>query len=71
MITDELYERGLVLRREMFGAESADAQALANGVTPMEVRELLQAHLYYGIPAMVNGFATASRILGGDLTMED
>jgi 4-carboxymuconolactone decarboxylase len=129
VITDELYERGLAIRREMFGAEGAEAQvestteftdklqdiitrncfgdiwsrpgltrrerslitvamlvalgrpnqvavhlrgAVANGVTPTEVRELLlHAHLYCGIPAMVDGFATASKILGDDLTMED
>jgi 4-carboxymuconolactone decarboxylase len=46
--------------------------AVANGVTPTEVRELLlHAHLYCGIPAMVDGFATASTVLGDDLTMED
>jgi hypothetical protein len=32
---------------------------------------LTRAHLCCGIPAMVEGFATASGILGDDLTMED
>jgi carboxymuconolactone decarboxylase family protein len=79
VIPDELYERGPAVRHEMFGAEGAEAQvaghrrdALANGVSAMEIRELpLQTHLYCGIPAMVDGFATASRVLSDDLTMED
>jgi 4-carboxymuconolactone decarboxylase len=38
--------------------------AINNGVTPEEVRELLlQSSLYCGIPAAVDGFRSAARVL--------
>jgi hypothetical protein len=65
VITDELHERGPAIRREMFAAEGADAQVeWSRPALTRRERSLITV-------AMIDGFATASRILGDDLTVED
>jgi alkylhydroperoxidase/carboxymuconolactone decarboxylase family protein YurZ len=55
MDVSELYDRGLKLRRKLFGNKAVAERmngALNNGCTPEEVREiLLLVALYCGIPA--------------------
>jgi 4-carboxymuconolactone decarboxylase len=59
VITDELYERGLAIRHEMFGAEGAEAQVESTTEFTDKLQEIVTRN------------CTASRILGDDLTMED
>jgi hypothetical protein len=66
-MTDEnsAFETGLALRRDMFGIGGADkAIDFANGVTKLELRELiLHAHLYCGISAAVEATGICEGIL--------
>jgi alkylhydroperoxidase/carboxymuconolactone decarboxylase family protein YurZ len=62
--SDDRYERGLEVRKRVVGAENVERQ-LRNGVTVDELREtLVQIAVYAGVPAGMEAFRIARRVLG-------
>ena len=66
-MAESMYEKGLVNRKAVLGAEYVDksiqSAALTNGVCRTELREvLMQTAIYCGVPAAVDAFRNASEV---------
>jgi len=59
------HEQGMTVRRQVLG------DALRNGLTPEEIREvLLHTTVYAGVPAANTAFAIAQRVLREEGALE-
>jgi hypothetical protein len=62
-------ETAVVISRQIYGHPMTGDDVITDEL--YERGPAVRHDLYCGIPAMVDGFATASRVFSDDLTMED